>query len=49
MRQLLSHLDSDGEDLQESIKDLLKALDSGDVDLVVAERKSRRVSNCIFG
>ncbi len=34
-------MDSDGEDLPESIKDLLSALDSEDVDLVVAERKSR--------
>lgn len=34
-------MDSDGEDLPASIKDLLKALDSEQVDLVVAERKSR--------
>ena len=34
-------MDSDGEDLPSSIKDLIKALDSDDVDVVVAERKSR--------
>lgn len=34
-------MDSDGEDLPESIKELLKQLDSNDLDLVVAERKSR--------
>jgi len=34
-------MDSDGEDLPASIKDLMKALDSDDVDVVVAERKSR--------
>ena len=34
-------MDSDGEDLPDSINDLLKALNSEDVDLVVAERKSR--------
>lgn len=34
-------MDSDGEDLPGSINDLLKPLDSNDVDLVVAERKSR--------
>jgi len=34
-------MDSDGEDLPASIKDLMKALDSSDVDVVVARRKSR--------
>ncbi len=34
-------MDSDGEDVPESIKDLLVALDSKEVDLVVAVRKSR--------
>jgi glycosyltransferase involved in cell wall biosynthesis len=34
-------MDSDGEDLPESIKDLLKPLSSNDIDLAVAERKSR--------
>ena len=34
-------MDSDGEDLPESIKELLKPLDLDDVDVVVAERKSR--------
>lgn len=34
-------MDSDGEDLPQSIPLLLKALDSDDVDVVVAERKSR--------
>jgi len=34
-------MDSDGEDLPESIKNLMKPLDSEDVDVVVAERKSR--------
>jgi len=34
-------MDSDGEDRPISINDLLKVLDSEDVDLVVAERKSR--------
>lgn len=34
-------MDSDGEDLPASIEDLLRTLDSEQVDLVVAERKSR--------
>ncbi len=34
-------MDSDGEDLPGSIPELLKALDSPDVDLVVAQRKTR--------
>jgi hypothetical protein len=34
-------MDSDGEDLPESINDLVKSLDLDDVDVVVAERKSR--------
>jgi glycosyltransferase involved in cell wall biosynthesis len=34
-------MDSDGEDLPASIKDLIKPLDLDDVDVVVAERKSR--------
>jgi glycosyltransferase involved in cell wall biosynthesis len=34
-------MDSDGEDLPESINKLIKPLESIDVDLVVAERKSR--------
>jgi len=34
-------MDSDGEDLPASIKDLMIALDSDDVDVVVARRKSR--------
>jgi len=34
-------MDSDGEDLPESIKDLIMTLESDDVDVVVAERKSR--------
>lgn len=34
-------MDSDGEDLPASIQDLMKPLDSEDIDLVVAHRKSR--------
>ena len=34
-------MDSDGEDLPESIKELVQLLDSEQVDMVVAERKSR--------
>jgi glycosyltransferase involved in cell wall biosynthesis len=34
-------MDSDGEDLPDSIKDLVQFLDSEQVDMVVAERKSR--------
>ena len=34
-------MDSDGEDTPESIKALIKPLDSQDVDVVVASRKSR--------
>lgn len=34
-------MDSDGEDLPASIKDLMKPLDLDDVDVVVAKRKSR--------
>ena len=34
-------MDSDGEDLPSTIPDLLKALGSDDVDVVVAQRKSR--------
>jgi glycosyltransferase involved in cell wall biosynthesis len=34
-------MDSDGEDIPESIKELIKPLDSNKVDVVVAQRKSR--------
>lgn len=34
-------MDSDGEDLPESIKDLIKPLESEEIDMVVAKRKSR--------
>ena len=34
-------MDSDGEDTPESIKELIKPLESNDIDVVVAQRKSR--------
>jgi glycosyltransferase involved in cell wall biosynthesis len=41
LKQVVVVMDSDGEDMPKSIRELIKLLDLQDVDLVVAKRKSR--------